>query len=97
MEAGGKAGEGWITEAMGRKPAGEERGPLLRSERCYSHEVMGELSRSCTGSNGARRQRGMRRGEKQRGRNGGHSGEARLGMKDRAVSGEGYKIWRVAF
>lgn len=82
---------------MGRKAVREERGPLLWSEGCYSHEVMGELSRSCTGSNGARRQRGMRRVEKQRGRNDGYSGEARLGMKDRAVSGEGYEIWSTAF
>lgn len=92
-----KSRRGLDQEAMGRKAAREERGPLLWSERCYSHEVMGELSRSCTGSNGARRQRGMRRVEKQRGGNGGHSGEARLGMKGRAVSGEAYEIWSVAF
>ena len=60
---------------------------MPRSEGCY--ESTGELSWRCSGSPGARRQVGRRRGEKQGKKRWTLGGEARLGMKDRAVSGEG--------
>lgn len=71
MAAGGKAAEGH--GGRGKRAHQGGGGPVPRGEGCCSHESTGELSWRCSGSPEARRQVGMRRVEKQRGRKGGHS------------------------